>query len=297
MDLDETRTLLALAEEGSVSGAAERLGVSRATVRRRLAALEERVGVSLARSTEAGVELTAAGEVYARHAAAPVRELEAVAQLAERAGQHPAGILDVALPVGASRRLGPLFVRRLLTAWPELRLRLRATPDPVKHLDYGADAALTLTLPTAGELVVQAVGRITTGLYGSADYVARMGKPRSLSDLAHHTLLHTILDADADVHTLASQDQATWPLRDGGGVSVSPHILSTDNEFVQGCVADGMGIAVLPDYTAAGLVPLLPRLVGNANTVWAVTTHAGAHLPRVRAGIEVAAELFKGGLM
>ena len=49
MDLDETRTLLALAEEGSVSGAAERMGVSRATVRRRLAALEARVGVSLAR--------------------------------------------------------------------------------------------------------------------------------------------------------------------------------------------------------------------------------------------------------
>ena len=139
MDLDETRTLLALAEEGSVSGAAERMGVSRATVRRRLAALEARVGVSLARSTEAGVELTAAGELYARHARAPVRELEAIGQLAERAGQDPAGTLDVALPVGASRRLGPLFVRRLLTAWPDLRVRLRATPDPVQHLSHGAE--------------------------------------------------------------------------------------------------------------------------------------------------------------
>ena len=118
---------------------------------------------------------------------------------------------------------------------------------------------------------------------------------RSLSDLAHHTLLHTILDADADVHTLASQDQATWPLRDGGDVSVTPRILSNDNEFIQGCVADGMGISILPDYTAEGLVPLLPRLVGNATTVWAVTTHAGAHLPRVRAGIEVAAQLFADG--
>lgn len=297
MDLDETRTLLALAEEGSVSGAAERLGVSRATVRRRLASLEERVGVSLARSTEAGVELTAAGELYARHAAAPVRELEAIAQLAERAGHDPAGILDVALPVGASRRLGPLFVRRLLTRWPDLRMRLRATPDPVKHLDHGADAALTLTLPTAGELVVQAIGRITTGLYGSPDYVARMGKPRSLSDLPQHTLLHTILDANANMHTLGEQSQVAWPLRDGGDLSVTPRILSTDNEFIQGCVADGMGIAVLPDYTSAGLVRLLPRLVGNANTVWAVTTRAGAQLPRVRAGLEVAAQLFRDGLV
>lgn len=295
MDLDETRTLLALAEEGSVSGAAERLGVSRATVRRRLAALEERVGVSLARSTEAGAELTAAGELYARHAAAPVRELEAIAQLAEQAGQDPAGVLDVALPVGASRRLGPLFARGLLTKWPELRMRMRATPDPVKHLDHGADAALTLTLPTGGELVVQAIGRITAGLYGSPDYVARMGKPRSLGDLAQHTLLHTILDADATPHTLSEQSQVTWPLRDGGDVSVTPRILSNDNEFIQGCVADGMGISILPDYTAEGLVPLLPRLVGNATTVWAVTTHAGAHLPRVRAGIEVAAQLFADG--
>jgi DNA-binding transcriptional LysR family regulator len=296
MDLDETRTLLALAEEGSVSGAAERMGVSRATVRRRLAALEARVGVSLARSTEAGVELTAAGELYARHARAPVRELEAIGQLAERAGQDPAGTLDVALPVGASRRLGPLFVRRLLTAWPDLRVRLRATPDPVKHLSHGADAALTLTLPTAGELVVVAIGRITTGLYGSPDYVARMGQPRSLGDLAQHTLLHTILDAEAAPHTLAQHSEVRWPLRAGGDVSVTPRILSTDNEFIQGCVADGMGIAILPDYAARGLVPLLSDAVGLAATVWGVTTRAGTHLPRVRAGLEVAAQLFAEGL-
>jgi DNA-binding transcriptional LysR family regulator len=254
------------------------------------------VGVSLARSTEAGVELTAAGELYARHARAPVRELEAIGQLAERAGQDPAGTLDVALPVGASRRLGPLFVRRLLTAWPDLRVRLRATPDPVKHLSHGADAALTLTLPTAGELVVVAIGRITTGLYGSPDYVARMGQPRSLGDLAQHTLLHTILDAEAAPHTLAQHSEVRWPLRAGGDVSVTPRIHSTDNEFIQGCVADGMGIAILPDYAARGLVPLLSDAVGLAATVWGVTTRAGTHLPRVRAGLEVAAQLFAEGL-
>jgi DNA-binding transcriptional LysR family regulator len=292
VDLDETRTLLALADARSVSGAAERLGVSRATVRRRLAALEGRVGVSLARSTEAGVELTAAGALYARHAGGPVRELDAIGRLAERAGQDPTGCLDVAMPVGASRRLGPLFVRRLLDAWPDLRVRLRATPDPVSHLDSGADAALTLTLPATGELVVQAIGRITTGLYGSPAYVARAGKPRSLSDLTQHALMHTILDGDGDPQTLAERDEATWPLRDGGDVRVTPRILSTDNEFIQACVADGLGIAILPTYLGADLVPLLPRVVGNASTVWAVTTHAGAHLPRVRAGLQVAAQLF-----
>ncbi|MBK6576181.1 MAG: hypothetical protein IPG17_08290 [Sandaracinaceae bacterium] len=79
-------------------------------------------------------------------------------------------------------------------------------------------------------------------------------------------------------------------------MSVTPRIHSTDNEFIQGCVADGMGIAILPDYAARGLVPLLSDAVGLAATVWGVTTRAGTHLPRVRAGLEVAAQLFAEGL-
>ncbi len=289
MDLDETRTLLALAEEESVTGAAERLGVSRATVRRRLAALEERVGVALARSTESGVQLTAAGLVYARHAVGPVRELDAVAQLAERAGQEPSGYLDVALPVGASGRLGPIFVRRVLERWPRLHVRLRATSDPIAHLAHGADAAISLTLPSTGELVVQSIGRVTLGLYASERYVERCGKPRTLDDLADHTLMHAITDADA--RDLDGLERVAWPLKAGGEVRITPRILSTDAEFIRACVHDGMGIAVLPSYAALPLQRLLPRVIGDASTVWGVTTHAGAQLPRVRAGLEIATQI------
>jgi hypothetical protein len=57
-----------------------------------------------------------------------------------------------------------------------------------------------------------------------------------------------------------------------------------------------MGIAILPDYNAQGLVPLLTDVMGRTATVWGVTTRAGLHLPRVRAGLEVAAQLFAEGL-
>ena len=121
--------------------------------------------------------------------------------------------------------------------------------------------------------------------------MARAGKPRSLAELAQHTLLHTILDGH-DPRAVGEHDEVSWPLREGGDVRVTPRVLSTDNEFIHSCVADGMGIAILPTFASEGLVPVLPRLVGSSSTVWAVTTRAGTHLPRVRAGLEVAAQLF-----
>lgn len=286
MDLDETRTLIVLAAEGSVSGAAARLGVSRATVRRRLAALEARVGVPLAGTTEAGVELTLAGEIYAEHAAGPVRELDAAADLALTAGHEPLGCLDVALPVGTAACLGPLFVRGLLATWPALRVRVRSSSHPVGELDDGADAALCMTLPPTGEWVTQSVGQAYTGLYASQRYLDRVGAPETIEALGDHTLLHTISAAME-----SAGPEVLWPLRAGGHVRVTPQAVSNDMEFIDACVRDGLGITLKPTFAAGELVPLLPELVGDQRTVWGVTTRAGAQLPRVRAAVEAASHI------
>lgn len=289
MDLDETRTLIALDTAGTVSAAAAQLQVSRATVRRRLAALEARVGVPLAISNDEGVVLTPAGALFVREALPHVRELDALADAAACAGREPMGCLDLSITAGAASPLGPRFAASLLERYPALTLRIRASANPLAELDRGADVAFAFKLPEQGEFRTRAVGSIGFGLYASTEYVERFGAPRSVKELREHPCLQTL--TIAELSELPGVQTGSWPLRRGGVFEFVPRISSPDGAFIRACVLNGQGIGLLPPADAADLVPLLPRVVGVQQRIWAISTQSALLLPRVAACFEVAGAL------
>ena len=281
MDLDQTRALLAVAETGSISGAATELGVARPTIRRRLAALEQALGTAVAVADESGVTLTEAGRMYAEHGAALVRDHDALCELIGQNSDEPRGLIDVALPIGAAGPLAPAFLRLALQRWPKLRYRIRSTVDPVAEIYRGADAALTMSLPQTGDLVVRSLGRFRTGLYASASYIERHGAPRTSAALAEHTLLHALVEGSPPIE---------WPLLSGGTLAVEPTVIASDAEFIRTCVHDGDGIGLLPKFAALDLVPVLPTVVGTLQPLWSVTTRAGAAMPRLQQLLDASLE-------
>lgn len=272
-----------------MSGAAEALGVSRATVRRRLAALEARVGTELAQSTDAGVELLPAGVMFVREAAAHVRELDALAEAVSELGEVPRGCLDLSITAGAASPMGPRFARLLRERHPALSLRIRTSTDPVGELERGADLAFVYRLPAGGSYRTRAIGSVRLGLYACEGYVAEHGLPRTVAELKERACLHTI--SSAELSRRGEAGPGAWPLQRGGTFAFEPAIASPDSAFIRGCVVEGMGIGLLPHLLADGLQPVLPRRVGTTERIWAVCTQARWMLPRVSACLELASSL------
>jgi DNA-binding transcriptional LysR family regulator len=149
---DEVRLFLAVAEEGSVSGAARRLRLSQPTLSRRLAALEHALGATLFRRSVSGAALTSAGERLLGPARRMAEWAGEVGRAAERRDQRPQGLVRVtAPPIVAHDFLAP-FAAWLGREHPGLRLEVLAT---VHHMDLArgeADLALRLRPPASTDL-------------------------------------------------------------------------------------------------------------------------------------------------
>jgi DNA-binding transcriptional LysR family regulator len=176
---DEVRTAYQVARLGTVSGAAEVLGVHHATVIRHIDALEKRLGEKLFQRHARGYTATESG-----------RDLLAVAQTTEEQfahlvsrirgqGETVSGELVVTSISGIADLLTPVMTS-FQAAWPEVRVRF-LTDMRVFRLDYGeAHVAIRAgDAPEEPDNVVQPLVRIKTGLYAAKSYVARYGVPTS----------------------------------------------------------------------------------------------------------------------
>lgn len=192
---DEIRTAFQVARLGTVSGAAEVLGVHHATVIRHIDALERRLGAKLFQRHARGYTPTESG-----------RDLLAVAQTTEEQfahlvsrikgqGETVAGELVVTSIAGLADLLTPVMVS-FQDKFPEVRVRF-LTDMRVFRLDYGeAHVAIRAgSAPEDPDNVVQPLTRMQAGLYAARSYVERHGRPASEAEFAGHRFVCT----DAEV--------------------------------------------------------------------------------------------------
>jgi DNA-binding transcriptional LysR family regulator len=188
---DDIRFFLAAAREGSLSGAAQALGVDHVTVGRRLAALEDQLRTKLLSRTPDGLAPTSAGQTILKQC----ETMQAAALELERmiAGQdtRTAGSVRMtATDVLSGRVLMPVVVA-LRKSHPELQIDLLTG---VRSLDIArreADLAVRVSTvrPTESQLVCRKLGEIGFTLYASSQYLARRGTPVRGQGLANHDLI------------------------------------------------------------------------------------------------------------
>lgn len=277
MDLTDVRCLIELANAGSVKGASESLDLSRATLRRRIKALEERVGVPLVGIGESSVNLTEAGAFYAEAAKPLVRQAEDLEQLVRTRGKNPCGRIRIAIGVAGPETIP--FLAFLADRYSKLTYELRITVDPVHALSAGADMAVLLggSYPL-GDWLVTSLGNLPLRAYAHSRYLAATSPIQTLEDLRQHRLLHA---------TIIHAGEPRWPLIDGSTWPIFPWVTTTDLGLVrQGVEAGfGVGMAYRPDIDDE-IEPVLPQLLGTSLPMLALTTPAGAKQPQVRAVID-----------
>ena len=285
----EIAHFIAIADAGSLVGAARALNVPRPTLSRQLARLEARLGVRLISRTTRRMSLTEAGaELYRRGRAivAQIREAEEAVRFLD---DTPRGLLRVSVMPNWSRVLAPFFdeYRR---RYPRVDVQLFARSDIEDLIGGRSDAALRMMSPgTQAEVVVRRIRSSLGVVVASPAYLERAGTPRTIADLAQHECILR-LDADgrpADRFPLAGcprlkaamccdeQDLITDLAAAGIGLAV------TSMDVCGAHVADGRLVLVLPEVA----VPV-PMYVA-----WRERTFTP---PAVRALVGLAEEVLSG---
>lgn len=267
---DEIRTAFQVARLGTVSGAAEVLGVHHATVIRHIDALERRLGTRLFQRHARGYTPTEAGRDLLGVAQATEDQFSQLASRIKGQGETVTGELVVTSISGVSGLLTPVLTT-FQAAHPGLIVRF-LTDMRLFRLDYGeAHVAIRAgAIPEEPDNVVQPLIRIRTGLYASRGYIAAHGKPDGPQDFAGHRFV----GADS---ALSRAPFHRW-LRDTVPMEQITY-RATEPAVLEAAVKAGAGIGFLSHYIAAedpDLVEVMPPREDWAPPLWLVT-HVDLH--------------------
>ena len=250
MDWDNLRVFLAIARAGRISGAARELGVEHTTVGRRLAALEEQLGVGLFYRTAAGYRLTGHGERILASAEAMDRTATEIRARAREGSGALAGRVRVAMIEElAAHWLAPALPG-FRAAYPGIDLQVLVGIRPVDLARGEAELAIRTPRPRqAGLAAVRLARPTTTGLYASRALLG--GRRLRVRDVASLRGLPLAIYT-APYHALQA---AAWfqPVLDAATV-----VLTTDNsETLLAAARAGVAVAVLPRLLARGAADLV----------------------------------------
>ena len=279
MDLEETRAFLAVVDNGSFKAAAETVRQPRATLRRRVEALEARAGVPLLERSRTGVLPTAAGKLLARQGRVMLRETTALLGALRELGDEPSGDICLGVPTTAPIAAIAQIASDFHARFPRTRLHLHICDDPIAELGARVDVALTYAneIP-AGRWRKHALARINLTLRASRDYLQCYGIPQDLDALGDHKLL--ALAEHVGPHR--------WPSHEGGSFTIEASMTTTKPDVLLTLAKLGCGIALLPDTIdeEEPLLPVLEGTVGCRRELFAVVPEVSADTPKLRAFLD-----------
>jgi len=186
---DELRTFVEVARDGSLSGAARRLGLTQPTVGRHIDALEAALASTLFTRSPRGLAPTPAALALAPHGEAMATAAAALARTASGEAAADRGTVRVT----ASEVVGCEVLPPILAAFHAehsgigVELALTNRNEDLSRRD--ADIAVRMVRPTQRGLLARRIGASRVALYAHRNYLARFGEPRSLTDLQNHCLI------------------------------------------------------------------------------------------------------------
>ena len=253
MDIEELQTFVEVADSGSISRAALRLGVSKSIVSRRLLRLETELGVQLLARTTRGAALTEAGATFRDYAARVCAEIDVA-----RETILPAGDLRGRLRVAAPLSFGPTHFAPVLAEMarrhPQLHIQTCYSDRFVDLIAEGYDCAIRVGYLPDSNLIARRVGPIFAKLVASPDYIREHGMPETPEEIVSHEAL--------------MQGTEAWRFMDSDKIiTVRPQgrFKADNGTALVSAATAGLGVAYLPDcltyeYVISGaLVPIMTR--------------------------------------
>jgi DNA-binding transcriptional LysR family regulator len=269
MDLNDIVVFTKVVETHSFTGAAEQLGIPKSTVSRKLAQLEERLGVRLVQRTTRKLALTDVGQAYYERCARIVADIAAAEQLVTDMQATPRGRLRVTAPIDLSSRHLGTIITDFLASHPDINIELDATDRIVDLIEDGLDVAIRFGPLAESTLIARRLCTVDAMLCASPAYLARRGAPATVEDLdAHDRVLFT-----------PTPRVQSWTLENGAQTyefGRPAHFACNNISAVRDATVAGAGIALLTDFMVAPdiatgvLVQILPEWHNRTIDVHAV---------------------------
>lgn len=287
-DLNDMLFFAEVAERGSFAAAGRVLGVPKSRLSRRVAELEDRLGVRLLHRSTRKLSLTEVGALYLRHCLAMRSEALAAGEVVQRLAAAPRGTVRVTCPVTLAQTVVGDMVPRFLLAHPQVRVEMEVANRVVDPVEEGVDVALRVrtTLQDSASLVVKQLGRSASLLVASPALLARQGLPAAPDDLARlDSVAMSAVDGRTTVQLLGPDGaQFSWQHQ--------PRYVADDLDTLVRAAQAGVGVALLPGYLCrpalddGRLVQLLPDWSPPVGIVHAVFASRRGLVPAVRAFLD-----------
>src|SRR6185295_11179820 len=245
--LDAMRVFVAVADAGSLSAAARALKVPLPTVSRKLAQLEEHLGVSLIVRTTRKFVLTEPGRTYLDSCRRLLGEVETAERMAAGEYETPKGRLHVTAPIVFGRLHVLPIALAFLKAYPEVDLRLSLVDRISDMIEEGIDAALRIANLEDSSLIAARVGAVRLVTCAAPSYLKANGTPRAPSELIQH---HCIASAN-----LSATDR--WAYKVDGKeqlAAIRSRLAVTTAEAAIDAAIAGIGITRVLSYQAAAAI-------------------------------------------
>lgn len=236
---------LEVVKAGSLSGAAQELGVTTAAVSRRLAQLETRLGIRLLNRTTRRSTVTHEGEVYLEEGKRILGDLEELEQRVSSGQAMPKGLLRVNATFGFGRQFIAPAIAEFMELHPDVEVQLQLTDRPVNLIDDGYDVCIRFGDVPDARITSKRIASNRRLLCASPSYLERFGLPLSPTDLQRHRCI-VIRESDATYgtwHLASCSTQATVKIR--GTVSTN------DGEVAVSWALSGLGILLRSEWNVA----------------------------------------------
>lgn len=271
IDPNDLLVFARVAELGSFSRAAERLGLPKSTVSRRIAALEAHIGERLLLRTTRRQTLTELGQELLEHARQVALEVDAATALRDHRQAVPSGRLRVSMPSDVANLVLADMLAAFVGLHPAIALELDLSPRRVDLLGEGFDAAIRIgTLPDDALLAARRLTSFSNGLYAAPDYLAERGEPASPDELSRYDAVRLLTgNGEPMAWTLTRGEQRWEGVPPGRSSANSPELLIR-------LARAGAGITAVPDFFAKPFVQRgeLRRVLREwqlpAHTAWVV---------------------------
>jgi LysR family transcriptional regulator AphB len=291
-DLNDMMIFLAVVETGSFTLAADRLGMPKANVSRKVSRLEQQLAVTLLERSTRSQHLTEAGSRYLMHCKRIHEELDlATASISEILHNYKGEI-----KIGASVSSGQFILKPALSTfmhqYPEITVQLNLVNRRVDFIEEGFDVVIRIGQLNDSMLIAKKLGTIKRRLYASPTYLAKQGKPTTIEQLQSHPLLiMNPTNSDPKLSLVSTQGESYI-------LNCKPRLLADDFSIIKQSIVDGLGIAIMPSYmnqqeVASGkLVNILPHWGIEEIDIYALYPRHRAKIPKVKAFLTFIEQLY-----
>jgi len=277
LDWSLLRTLLAVAEHGSLSGAARVLAQSQPTIGRQVRAAEQALGQTLFERHVRGLRPTAFCDSILPMARDMRDAMRRLSLQAAGRSQLAEGRVRLTTSVFVAVHILPEILARLQLSHPGIDMDVVASDTTENLLFHEADLAIRMYRPTQLDMITRHLGDLPLGLYAADSYIARHGVPQGAEDLHRHRMV----GYDRDDRLLRGMHDMGFDVTRDWFVTCTDDQVAYWNYVVARC-GIGVGQPVVADRTP-GVRRVLHDLVLPVLPVWLTAHPALRHQPRVAA--------------